>query len=507
MIPAEVKIKFVDVMKTCISIAAWFLAIGQVFGQCQDLFISEYVEGWANNKALEIYNPTNESIDLSDYRLERYSNGATAAQDNQKVDLSGIVAPQDVVVVVLDKQDPDGVYFEAPVWDELAELADLWLCPVYEENNMMYFNGNDAIVLRKISTNTPLDIIGKVGEDPGTAGWAEMTQNHTLVRKSTVEGGDTDALDDFLVVDEWEGLLWTNDSLNYTLDQVFSNLGFHNCVCGSLDLQGCTDSDACNFNPAATEDDGSCDYSCFGCTDPEAVNWNATATVDDGSCAYFETSCEFIGSEGWADLGAGLFAEAEVLTHEFGVVGNGSLVLSLPEVMEEPATGNAFAVMAWNDFTVSGLPNGLVMSEVPSNMDPGTQVCLTYSGTPLEEGMFDVLVAGELILSVFGQPYPVGSFSSVVPMLITPNVSGIVGCTYPNATNYLSYATIESGTCTFEGCMDPEANNFQIFALTDDGSCEYEACTSACPSDVDSDGAVGTGDLLSLLSSFGLVCE
>ena len=30
-----------------------------------ELFISEYVEGWSNNKALEIYNPTGESIDLS----------------------------------------------------------------------------------------------------------------------------------------------------------------------------------------------------------------------------------------------------------------------------------------------------------------------------------------------------------------------------------------------------------------------------------------------------------
>ena len=270
---------------------------------------------------------------------------------------------------------------------------------------------------------------------------------------------------------------------------------------------GCNDSNACNFNPGATEDDGSCDYSCVGCTDPSSSNYDEFATVEDGSCIYFETSCAFIGSEGWADLGVGLFAEAELLTHEFGVVGNGALVLSLPEVIEEPATGNPFAVMAWNDLTVSGLPNGFVMSNAPSSMDPGTQVCLTYSGTPVEEGVFDIVVSGDLILSVFGQPYPVGSFVSSVPMSITPNVSGIVGCTYPNATNYLSYATIESGTCSFEGCMDPEANNFQIFAMSDDGSCEYDTCASTCPSDVDGDGSVGTGDLLSLLASFGLVCE
>ena len=137
------------------------------------------------------------------------------------------------------------------------------------------------------------------------------------------------------------------------------------------------------------------------------------------------------------------------------------LVLSLPEVMEEPATGNAFAVMAWNDLTVSGLPNGFTLSNAPTGMDPGTQVCLTY-GTPVE-GMFDVLVSGELVLSVFGQPYPVrallkhGAHADYAQCVRHCGLHGV-----SNATNYLSYATIESGTCTFEGCMDPEAINSKL---------------------------------------------
>ena len=44
---------------------------------CSELFISEYVEGWSNNKAIEIYNPTANPIDLSEYMLIRYSNGGT----------------------------------------------------------------------------------------------------------------------------------------------------------------------------------------------------------------------------------------------------------------------------------------------------------------------------------------------------------------------------------------------------------------------------------------------
>ena len=44
-------------------------------------------------------------------------------------------------------------------------------------------------------------------------------------------------MNDYLVVDEWNGTLWSNDSLNYTLDTVFLNLGSHTCECGTTDVQ------------------------------------------------------------------------------------------------------------------------------------------------------------------------------------------------------------------------------------------------------------------------------
>ena len=56
-----------------------------------------------------------------------------------------------------------------------------------------------------------------------------------------------------------------------------------NGACGS---DGCTDPYACNYDSTATNDDGSCDFSCYGCTDPTASNYDANATIDDGSCIF-----------------------------------------------------------------------------------------------------------------------------------------------------------------------------------------------------------------------------
>ena len=55
-------------------------------------------------------------------------------------------------------------------------------------------------------------------------------------------------------------------------------------VWGTVSVAGCTYSFAGNFNPDATEDDGSCVEA--GCMDAEALNFNASAEVDNGSCVY-----------------------------------------------------------------------------------------------------------------------------------------------------------------------------------------------------------------------------
>ncbi|MBL1281029.1 MAG: T9SS type A sorting domain-containing protein [Fluviicola sp.] len=215
---------------------------------CSELFISEYVEGWNNNKALEIYNPTNAPIDLSAYMVIRYSNGSTTATAANAIQLSGMVGARDVFVATLDKQDPNGTGFEAPIWDSLQIRTDGYFCPVYNTNNAFYWNGDDAIVLAigtpsNIAGAVAVDIFGKIGEDPGTA-WTsmtpfngpgvEVTKDHSMIRKSTILIGETNpviALFDPLA--DWDSIPAVID-ISGTLYGNWNTIGWHDCDCNTL---------------------------------------------------------------------------------------------------------------------------------------------------------------------------------------------------------------------------------------------------------------------------------
>ncbi|MBW6514742.1 MAG: chitobiase/beta-hexosaminidase C-terminal domain-containing protein, partial [Candidatus Syntrophosphaera sp.] len=149
--------------------------IALMSAQAQDLFISEYVEGSSNNKAIEIFNGTGAPVDLANYTMRLASNGGTWSTTNS-VTLSGTLANNDVFVIA-----------NSQAMGAILDVADL-------THTVTYFNGNDCLGL--FNGTTLIDIIGVYQTDPGTAwdvaGVTNATLNHTLVRKPHIVQGNLD---------------------------------------------------------------------------------------------------------------------------------------------------------------------------------------------------------------------------------------------------------------------------------------------------------------------------
>jgi hypothetical protein len=203
-------------MKKLVLFFAALLSAGALYAQtdCSDLIISEYVEGWENNKCLEIYNPTGAPITLTNvYRLIRWSNGSTSANTDPMYvfPLPGTIEPYKVMVIIQDTILPEQ---DTMVWPALKKKATC-LAP-YDYNGTtpggkcVFWNGDDAISIQKKigATWTDIDIFGEIGviplnwqggsSPPGawtntkpyvTGAGKYLTENKTLIRKHTVKHG------------------------------------------------------------------------------------------------------------------------------------------------------------------------------------------------------------------------------------------------------------------------------------------------------------------------------
>ena len=236
-------------------------ACGLGWGQTTDLIISEYVEGSSNNKYIEIYNGTGATVDLTNYKLRLYANGGTTTTSD--VTLSGTLTNGSVIVYK----------------NSQAILS----VPNAITNAALNYNGDDAIVLYKISTNSNVDIFGVIGNDPGSAWTATgfSTVDKTLRRKSsiclgiTVNPTGTGATAFTTLSTEWD--IFNTDDV--------SGLGSHTANCNASTSTTYTTS-WLNSAPTASVDaiiDGdlttSADLACKDLT----INANRTLTIAVGN--------------------------------------------------------------------------------------------------------------------------------------------------------------------------------------------------------------------------------
>ncbi|MCB5268640.1 MAG: chitobiase/beta-hexosaminidase C-terminal domain-containing protein [Candidatus Cloacimonetes bacterium] len=201
-------------MKKTLATLILVAAMSMIFAQAADLFFSEYIEGSSNNKAIEIFNGTGATVDLSQYAVKLGSNGGEWSATNS-ITLEGSL-PDNTVFVIANSSAAA----------EILNVADM-------TSTVTYFNGDDALGL--FHGENMIDIIGVYMEDPGTAwdvaGVGGATLNHTLIRKPhIVQGNTTWASSAGTNMDDSE---WLVEAQDY-----FANIGMHTFNPGGGDMAG-----------------------------------------------------------------------------------------------------------------------------------------------------------------------------------------------------------------------------------------------------------------------------
>jgi len=135
-----------------------------------NVFISEYIEGSSNYKAIEIYNGTGADVDLSMFSIELYSNDSIEVTESYT--LSGTLSAGDVFVLVRN----DGA--AGDILDALLAVADVSFA-YGDAGNVVNHNGNDTLAL--LYNGTIIDLFGVISTDE-----TNFAKDVTLVRNSSV---------------------------------------------------------------------------------------------------------------------------------------------------------------------------------------------------------------------------------------------------------------------------------------------------------------------------------
>ena len=313
---------------------------------------------------------------------------------------------------------------------------------------------------------------------------------------------------------------------------------------------GCTFEWACNYDPEAVLNDGSCTTedlcgecggdgsSCYGCTDPVACNYDESNVVDDGSCFYSPNggacNCEAIMSladtlgpgetTSLAVSGFGYVAAVTVFLDFENLNNDESKASDLTVIIEAP-NGDCRQIGGFDiDFGCSN--SGFWPNAWDTNSSGSYSGAATIGSAPEGNGTWFIRIGNGWSGSL-GAYYSADISIYDLCLDVDP-----AGCTDPAGCNYNPAATVEDGTCDFEscyGCTDVGACNFNLDNAIDDGSCEFDSCAGCtnleacnydpaatiengscldecpCPADLDGDGVIAVTDILLFLSDYGCV--
>lgn len=228
-----------------------------------------------------------------------------------------------------------------------------------------------------------------------------------------------------------------------------------NIYSGATRILGCTNPNSFNYNPYATDDDGSCIVKVVGCMDQGAKNYNPSANVNSG-CIFPIYGCtdpkasnyNINATERYTENG-GDTCYYVIVDQVIGCRDLTALNYNPYATVDGPCISKVYGCMdsnASNYNSSANVDNGSCIYPVRGCMN---KTALNYNSSATIDD-------GSCLFNVYG-------------------------CMDPRATNYNPSATSNDGvTCTYlvYGCMDPTALNYNAFATSNEGiQCSYPNIT------------------------------
>jgi hypothetical protein len=302
-------------------------------------------------------------------------------------------------------------------------------------------------------------------------------------------------------------------------------------ICDELEVPGCTATMACNYNPDATNDNSSCLFegnacddnnlstindlitaSCdcqgtlflLGCTDVSACNYNPEATNNDGSCI-FPPNASITGSVVVSDFSesnyvAPLFQNANYqweVTN--GVIQSGQSTATISVFWAGQGLGEVCLTITLNGCQASVACTNIVITPGNDVVGCTNEIACNYnSNATLDDN--NCIFIGDSCNDGDGTT----NNDSIDNNCDCVGISNLIfGCTVSAACNFNPEATADDASCFFigdfcddgneltegdsiqstclcegilivvQGCTDPDGCNYDPLAVFDDGSCVY----------------------------------